>query len=125
MIEEIIEGVLEKFESKIFGDSMHNLEIDLKRVPMLPQRDLRAFQKYLGSFVVTERGYLLRGYDERLWKKNAVIYDTETIPPQIHYENGDTDQIIHDALPPGLRLLGLKQLYESKREKTFVRVCLA
>lgn len=121
-----LDEILERVESAIYGDSMYNLEIDLKRVPMLPQRDLKAFEKYVGTFVVTEKGYLVEGHDTRLRRRNAVVHPNESIPPMIHYENGDTDQIIHEIFfPPGLRLLGLRNLYETKREKTFARICLA
>ncbi len=119
----MINEILGRVESAIYGEKSHNLEIDLKRVPMMPQsRNLKAFQGYLGTFIVTERGYLLKGYDDRLWKKNAIIYDNETIPPQIHYENGGADQVIHDIL--GLRLLGIKHSYETKKERLVARVCL-
>lgn len=113
----MIEKVRDKIEDFVWGKKTHNLQIDIEKICAAErkQQDLEKIAEYTGSFIVTERGYLLRGSNNKFSKKYATILDTETnLPPAITYENGYSDQIIRDIL--GLRLASLANaaIYEKQ-----------
>lgn len=130
MIDEIVTKLLGKFadganrlgdriNSAILGKKICNLEISLEnsfqgkdgKIPM-------EIEKYTGRFIVTELGYLIAGYDNKLEKQQAKIADSNPVlPPFIVYENGKTDKLIEDFL--GLRLSKLKYKSEMKKKICF------
>lgn len=109
----MINKVIERVENAVYGEKKHNLEINLEKTLQCDEKTARKIIKYTGSFIVTEKGYLLGGFYDGLEKRYAVIKDVSILPPEITYENGYTDKIIQDIF--GLRLAQL--IYEPKKSK--------
>lgn len=116
MITEMINGI----ERKLYGEKTHNLEISMQRIPLpTDEKSIQALGEYTGSFIVTEKGYLIKGHDTKFSDRHAVLFSSERIPPRIHYKNvsrnEEEDTIVKNFL--GLRLLSLSSIYEKQSEK--------
>ncbi len=106
------------------GNRMYNLEIKTEiQDNNFSEHDLKSINKYLGDFIVTDLGYLIRGFDERLYgKRNAEIKSHDFLSRGIiHFKNGELDQITEDFL--GARLLQVK--YQKTRERRYQPAGLA
>ncbi|MFH0831591.1 MAG: hypothetical protein V1886_01875 [archaeon] len=117
----MITEIINKIESKFYGKRTHNLEISMQNIPLpKDKRSIQALRKYIGSFVVTEKGYLIKGHDNEFSDKHAVLFSSELIPPRIHYKENlhsmeEMDTIVKNFL--GMRLLQMSSAYEEQTEK--------
>lgn len=114
-------GLLDRVEFAVYGNRVYNLEIKLTTEPVFPRnrKQIRNIKEYTGLFIVTEKGYLVKGSEDNLPKSNAKIIDDEISPPvNILYENGHICQIIKRF--GNLKLVDTCRLIQREREICFV-----
>ena len=96
----MIDGIIDSIESTIYGKRSYNLEISIKKDALnnFSQENLKCIERYVGSFVVTESGYLLGGCDNRLeQRRTANITGCDFLSRGIiYFEDGEMDAIIKD-----------------------------
>lgn len=118
-VKEIIKEMAGNAKSFCFGRESYNLDIKASKdlEASCSQHESKYIGPYIGSFIVTDLGYLTNGFNESLRTRTAEIKNKDFLETRlIHFEDGEIDTIIYDLLGP--RLLPI----EYKRE---VPTCLS